>query len=123
MSIARLGAISLDSDDPSTLARFYGELLALPVVHESDELVVLKAKGVFITVERVLHHSPPDWPDTTVPKQMHLDLFVDDLDKAEQAALAAGARMPDTQPSPQKWRVLIDPAGHPFCVTLPPGSP
>lgn len=24
---------------------------------------------------------------------------------------------PATQPAPDRWRVLIDPAGHPFCIT------
>ncbi|MGZ4735335.1 MAG: hypothetical protein ACXV8R_07005 [Acidimicrobiia bacterium] len=23
----------------------------------------------------------------------------------------------DAQPSPELWRVLVDPAGHPFCIT------
>jgi hypothetical protein len=52
------------------------------------------------------------------PKQLHLELAVGDLDEAEAAALAAiGATKAQTQPSPELWRVLIDPAGHPFCIT------
>jgi hypothetical protein len=32
-------------------------------------------------------------------------------------ALALGAAKANTQPSPDRWRVLLDPAGHPFCIT------
>ncbi|MFE3317493.1 VOC family protein [Nocardia sp. NPDC059195] len=122
MAVARLAAIALDSDDTVRLGYFYRDLLDLAVVYESEELVVLRADGVMITVERVANHRPPDWPADSIPKQLHLDLFVDDLNEAEAAALAIGARKPDTQPAPDKWRVLLDPAGHPFCITLPPAG-
>ncbi|MBF6214773.1 VOC family protein [Nocardia puris] len=122
MAIARLGAVSLDSDDPSTLGRFYRELLDLRLVYESAELVVLRGGDVTITVEKVADYKAPDWPDDRIPKQMHLDLFVSDLDESESAALSIGATKPDTQPAPDKWRVLLDPSGHPFCLTLPPNG-
>ncbi|MBY8863220.1 hypothetical protein K7711_42600 [Nocardia sp. CA2R105] len=70
--------------------------------------------------------APPatveNWPGNQVPKQMHLDLFVADLDGAEQAAVGCGAVKADFQPAPDRWRVLIDPSGHPFCLTVPPGA-
>ena len=47
---------------------------------------------------------------------MHLDLFVDDLDIAEAAAIGVGAVKAGFQPEPGRWRVLIDPSGHPFCL-------
>lgn len=122
MAIARLAAIALDSDDPIGLGRFYRDLLELRTIHESEELVVLRAEGVAVTIERVLDYRAPDWPNDAVPKQMHLDLFVEDLDVSESAALSIGATKPETQPSPDKWRVLLDPSGHPFCLTLPPRS-
>jgi hypothetical protein len=28
-----------------------------------------------------------------------------------------GATLATTQPQPDGWRVLIDPAGHPFCLS------
>jgi hypothetical protein len=46
-----------------------------------------------------------------------LDLAVDDLDESEGRALAIGAVKADAQPNPDLWRVLVDPAGHPFCIT------
>jgi hypothetical protein len=39
-----------------------------------------------------------------------------DLDAAEAIAVALGARKPEQQPCPHEYRVVIDPAGHPFCL-------
>ncbi len=116
-AIARLGAVSLDASDPTVLATFYRELLDLEVMFESEEFIVLKGAAVLLGVQKVEDHQPPDWPGSSVPKQVHLELAVDDLDAAEAGALALGATRPETQPTPEVWRVLIDPAGHPFCIT------
>ena len=116
-AIARLGAISLDSADPVRLADFYRQLLGLEIMFQSDDFIALSGAKVLLTVQRVTDHQPPSWPGGDIPKQLHLELAVDDLDASESAALALGATKADTQPSPDSWRVLIDPAGHPFCLT------
>jgi catechol 2,3-dioxygenase-like lactoylglutathione lyase family enzyme len=115
--VARLGAVSLDADDPVPLADFYRRLLGLEIYWESEDFVSLRGAGVLLTFQRVADHRPPEWPTGSVPKQIHLELSVDDLDEAESAALALGAAKAEDQPAPDRWRVLIDPAGHPFCVT------
>jgi Glyoxalase-like domain len=116
-AIARLAAVSLDGPDPKRLSSFYRELLDLEVFFESDDFVALRGAGIYLTVQRVADHRPPDWPTGPVPKQIHLELAVSDLDEAEAGALAIGAVKADAQPSPEVWRVLVDPAGHPFCIT------
>ncbi|MFI1920128.1 VOC family protein [Nocardia sp. NPDC020380] len=65
----------------------------------------------------VCDYQPPTWPDGTTPTHIRLDLTVTDLDIGEQEALRLGARLADEQPGPHRWRVLLDPAGHPFCLT------
>ena len=62
-------------------------------------------------------YVPPVWPEADGQQQMmmHLDLEVPDLDAAVTAAVAAGATLADVQPQ-KTVRVLLDPAGHPFCV-------
>jgi hypothetical protein len=45
----------------------------------------------------------------------HLDLEVDDLDGAVAYAVSLGARLAAHQPRAD-LRVLLDPAGHPFCL-------
>ena len=45
---------------------------------------------------------------------MHFDVLVDDLDAAEEAAVAWGARrLPG---GGERFRVFADPVGHPFCL-------
>jgi Glyoxalase-like domain len=116
-AIARLAAVSLDASDPAGLSGFYRELLELEVFFESEDFVALKGAGILMTMQRVDEHRAPSWPTGEVPKQLHLELAVSDLEEAESKALAIGATKPDAQPNPDVWRVLIDPAGHPFCIT------
>ncbi|MFI5036712.1 MAG: VOC family protein [Acidimicrobiales bacterium] len=115
--IARLGGVSLDCADPVVLAAFYRDLLELEVVLESDDFIALRGAGIYLTAQRVAAHRAPDWPRGEVPKQLHLELAVTDLDGAESRALELGARRAAEQPSPEQWRVMLDPAGHPFCIT------
>lgn len=67
---------------------------------------------------RLTDYRPPTWPDNTVPKQAHLELGVDDLDAAQARLIALGAVEAGEQPLPDRRRILLDPVGHPFCVTL-----
>lgn len=116
-AIARLAAISLDCADTAELGRFYSELLGLEPFWETPEMVALRGAGVFVTMQRIENHQPASWPDGSTPKQLHLELAVTDLDAAEERALALGAVKADSQPAPDRWRVFVDPAGHPFCFT------
>ena len=49
---------------------------------------------------------------------MHVDVQVGDLDLAVADALALGATLA-TQPQ-EHVRVVLHPAGHPFCLSLDP---
>ena len=115
--VARLAAVSLDTSDPAALATFYRQLLDLELLFESGDFVALKGASVILTMQRVADHQAPEWPTGAVQKQIHLELAVDDLDTAEAEAVKVGAVKADIQPSPDTWRVLLDPAGHPFCIT------
>lgn len=46
--------------------------------------------------------------------QLHLDVRVDDLAAAVEFAVSLGATVTGFQPQ-DGVRVLLDPAGHPFC--------
>jgi hypothetical protein len=117
MGSARLGSICLDCDDPMALGEFWAALLGGSVAFTSHDFVAVRTDSVWISAVRTDDHRPPDWPEATVPKQIHLDLAVDDLDEAEDVALALGAVRAAKQPAPDRWRVLLDPAGHPFCLS------
>jgi hypothetical protein len=49
--------------------------------------------------------------------QAHLDLEVEDLDAAVAHAVEVGATVAAFQPQ-DHVRVMLDPAGHPFCLYL-----
>jgi len=115
--IARLAAVTLDCYDPVPLADFYRSLLGLETMFEADGFIALKGAAIFLTMHQVDNHRAPQWPNGSIPKQLHLELAVTDLEAAEARALELGATKATTQPNPEAWRVLIDPAGHPFCVT------
>lgn len=114
----RLGAIAVDCPDPATLGGFYRDVLGAKVVRSTPNLWVLDGPGILLTFERIDDHVRPSWPNGPTPKQLHLDLSVDDLDAEEARIIALGADRADVQPDPDRWRVLIDPAGHPFCITV-----
>ncbi|MBW8767688.1 MAG: VOC family protein, partial [Geodermatophilales bacterium] len=66
-------------------------------------------------------HVPPVWPagDGDPRMQLHLDIEVDDLEAAVAVAVGGGATVADFQPQ-DDVRVLLDPAGHPFCLWVRP---
>lgn len=117
MADVRLGAVSVDCPDPAVLGDFYKDVLNVEVMFSSDEFVALQGASVLLTFQRVPDHQRPSWPDGRVPKQLHLELAVSDLDAQETRILALGATKAEIQPNPDNWRVLIDPVGHPFCIT------
>jgi catechol 2,3-dioxygenase-like lactoylglutathione lyase family enzyme len=105
-------AVSLGCPDPQQLADFYRELLGGRQLWAKESSVGIEVDGAVLVAQRVDDHSPPDWPGTSI---VHLDLTADDLAAAEARAVALGATLAE-QPDP-RWRVLLDPAGHPFCLT------
>ncbi|MFF4984474.1 VOC family protein [Streptomyces sp. NPDC001046] len=121
----RLSAIALDCPDPLALAAFYQRAtgLALHPGSGPDFASLTGEHGIFLAFQRAAAHRPPTWPDDDVPQQLHCCFTVQDLDEAEARLLHLGATRPDRQPEPARWRVLIDPAGHPLCITAPTVQP
>lgn len=121
-AIGDLIMVSLDSPDPAAHAEFYHRLLGWDITHSEADYAMISNGTSSLGFGRVDAYHPPQWPDTASAKRYHVDVYVDDLDKAEQQCVAAGARVPDFQPGEGRWRVLLDPAGHPFCLCpRPPG--
>jgi catechol-2,3-dioxygenase len=112
--IGRLSSVVFDCRDPHGLARFYSELLGLPVSRTDGDWVDIGEGRARMSFQHAPDHRPPRWPDPAYPQQVHLDIRVSDIDDAEAKVLALGAtRLPSTEPG---FRVYADPAGHPFCL-------
>ncbi|MGI8665856.1 MAG: VOC family protein [Jatrophihabitans sp.] len=118
MAIARFPGFVLDCPDPAALARFYGALLGWTVKQDGDWAEIRPEDGSnCISFQQVDGFRAPAWPGQTVPQQMHLDVIVADLDEAEAATIELGATRAEVQPG-TSFRVLLDPAGHPFCLCV-----
>jgi hypothetical protein len=117
-ALGKLWSVTLDCADPKPLAEFWARALDGKIAYTSEKFVGVETPdGLWIGAYQIDDYESPDWPAGGPPKQFHLDFSVTDLDAAEQAALALGARKAAHQPEPDRWRVLLDPAGHPFCLT------
>ena len=111
----RIAGISLDCADPQSLADFYARLLDGQLAWSNQGSAGVRLSGEAVLVfQRVADFTPPAWPGSSI---VHLDLAGDgQLDDLEARALAAGARLADVQ-FDSRWRIFLDPAGHPFCIT------
>jgi predicted enzyme related to lactoylglutathione lyase len=118
MTNATLKMVTLDSGDARRDAKFWAAVLGWDIAHEQDEYAMLTGPGgVAIGFGTVADHEPPKWPNPRGTKQFHFDLAVDDLDAGVAACVDLGATLAAEQPG-ETWRVLLDPSGHPFCLTL-----
>ena len=119
--------VVLDAPDVAVLTRFYSELRGWPVWKQDDADAALDlGEGVaYLSIQRNPDYVRPTWPAREGRQQMmlHLDFEVTDLHAEVTRAVQLGAELPDYQPQ-ENVRVLLDPAGHPFCFyTDPPAGP
>lgn len=109
----------LDAPDVDELVRFYSGLRGWSVWKQDDEGAALDiGEGVaYLSIQHNPDFVRPVWPATPGQQQMmvHLDFEVTDLETAVAHAIELGAELPDQQPQPDVT-VLLDPAGHPFCL-------
>ena len=121
--IAKLQCVVLDCADVVGLSRFYQSLLG-GVVNQPDPRWSLgegwatlhTGGGLVLAFQRVDDYQPPRWPDSAHPQQFHLDLEIEDLQRAQDDVLKWGATLLDAGDGLRGWRVFADPAGHPFCL-------
>jgi hypothetical protein len=114
-------AVSLDCADPAGLGDFYLRLLGGRMLWSKEHSVGVQVPGPLLLVaQRVADYRGPVWPGQSI---VHLDLSAgSDLDGPVERAVSLGARL--AEPSPDnRWQVLLDPAGHPFCITTLAPSP
>ncbi|WP_152363480.1 VOC family protein [Microlunatus speluncae] len=117
MAVAGLWGVTLDCPDPDGLARFYQRLTGGEIVYADHVSTHLRVGAFTLGFQRDPAYRAPTWPDPETPQQCHVDLSTPDLDGAMTAAVLAGARLANHQPQPTVFRVLFDPAGHPFCLS------
>lgn len=113
--------VVLEAPDPHALADFYSYLLGWPVSVTEPTGAAIQVPGTssYLSFDRAPDYVPPAWPAVEGHQRMmmHIDIAVDELADAVADAVEHGARLADFQPQ-ESVRVLLDPAGHPFCLYL-----
>jgi hypothetical protein len=110
--------------DPHVLGTFYAKLLDWQVVENDADWVAIAApdeaggRALYsLSFQREPYWVRPVWPAVPGQQQMtmHLDIAVDNLEASIALALDLGASVAEFQPQKQN-RVMLDPAGNPFCL-------
>ncbi len=110
--------VVFDAADLGAESRFWAGVLGGTVDPDDDWHTVLVDSKPRVAVQLAPDHVPPDWPHGS-PQQIHLDLWVDDIEAAHKEVMSLGATL--LQPAadndgPDSFQVYADPAGHPFCL-------
>ena len=115
-----LGTV-LGTPDPAGLGRFYADLLGGELDLRDGDFVTVKLDGrYYLACQLEADHRQPVWPSPGEGEQQmqaHLDVGVSSVAEAVEDAVALGARLAEFQPQ-DDVRVMLDPAGHPFCLYL-----
>lgn len=118
-------ATVLDAPDAHALSEFYRALLGWTVDQDEPDWVKITPPGggTALSFQTADGYQPPVWPSTEGTQQMmlHLDFETADLTASVSHALTLGATLSPHQPQ-EDVRVMLDPAGHPFCLWIRTGE-
>ena len=122
MAIARFPSIVLDCPDPLALATFYGTMLDWKVdtanFDESDGWIDVKADyGQCLSFQGVEDYKAPSGPARTCRSRCTSTSSSTTSTRPRRPCIALGATKHEHQPG-TTFRVMLDPAGHPFCLCL-----
>lgn len=118
----RCWGVVLDAPNARELAHLYSRLLGWKIFNASAgwaDLAPSEEAGYNLAFSTQPNYVRPTWPTEPGRPQMslHLDFEVDDLDEAVAHAVCSGAELAAYHPQ-TNVRVMLDPAGHPFCLNL-----
>jgi catechol 2,3-dioxygenase-like lactoylglutathione lyase family enzyme len=124
-------AVCIDCADAEELAVFYSRLLGWEITARDTSAtraggsgwIMMRdpSGGVALSFQAEEWYQPPVWPEEpeVQAKMLHFEIAVDDLEGAVAHVVATGGRTAPHQPAdrdPARLRVMLDPAGHPFCL-------
>src|SRR5262245_52577389 len=124
----RISGPVIGAPDPVGLAEFYAKLLSWNVTDRAGPRpgfppgdgwarVDPPDRSMKLEFQSEADFRRPVWPSEPGEQQMllHLDVGVADLDEGVAWAIECGATLAEHQPQ-RGVRVMVDPAGHPFCL-------
>jgi predicted enzyme related to lactoylglutathione lyase len=129
----RLVGICLDCSDAEEMARFYASVFGWKETARDDIASRQGGAGWIsmsgphggptVSFQAERWYEPPVWPESSgqQTKMMHFEVATDDLEAAIEVVVRSGGQVAPHQPidrDPAELRVMLDPAGHPFCLGL-----
>jgi len=110
-----IGALTIDCSDAKPMVRFYKDAFGGTPDPDFPDLDCVRVDGLLILFRELPGWTQPAWPGPQM--QMHLEIYVDDLTRAEARLVELGAGRPAMQNRADLGLVVLtDPAGHPFCI-------
>lgn len=109
-----LATLNVDCEDPRELAVFYQQLLGGHVEEYGEWTNLTRDGELAFSFQRAVGYQPPTWPTQERGQQMHIDFHSDDRSSEVREVVALGAI--ETGEVHDGFTVLLDPAGHPFCI-------
>ena len=112
---------AIDCDDENALADFYANLLGWTKTFSGNGFAVISSPEypALLVFQAVENYQKPIWPweKDKQAQMMHFDFYVENLDKAVEHAKACGATVCEVQYFEGRSITMLDPAGHPFCLS------
>ena len=110
-----IAALTVDCDDARVMVQFYKDAFGGSADPDFPHLDCVRVDGLLFLFRELDGWTRPTWPGAYM--QMHLEVYVEDLQQAEARLIARGASKPIAQDAADPGLVvLVDPAGHPFCI-------
>jgi catechol 2,3-dioxygenase-like lactoylglutathione lyase family enzyme len=117
--------VVLNAPDARALAYFYRDLFGWSLAADEPDWCTMSIPDARanLAFQTEALYERPTWPAVIGMQQMmvHLDIGVTDLEAAVHDAIALGAELGVHQPQ-DDVRVMLDPAGHPFCLYVDSGD-
>ena len=114
-------ATTIDCADENALADFYVNLLGWTKTFSGNGFAVISSPDYpfLLVFQAVENYQPPIWPwkKDKQAQMMHFDFYVENLAEAVEHAKTCGATVSEVQFFPETGTTMLDPAGHPFCLS------
>ena len=118
--------LTLDCADAEVLGSFYADVLGWQITaRDGTGWLQLRnpdgGVGLNIQAEDALRTAGLARTAGRQAKMMHFEVLVDDLEAAVRLVRRSGGSEAPHQPpdrDPTRIRIMLDPAGHPFCMFL-----
>jgi predicted enzyme related to lactoylglutathione lyase len=113
--------VTVDCNDPRRVAEFWSAVFAVPVIEGGADRPGWLRLQPLEPATPFLNFQPVEEPKTGKAR-LHLDVLVDDLDRAVERIVELGGTDSGAREELPRGRIAVmrDPEGNEFCLLAPP---